>query len=94
MKLITANRLTDGRVIYWTVARGWSPRIADAALLEDAHAEEELSLALKEETTEVVAPYLIEANGHEPAGRERLKESIRWQGPTVGPSKGHGAEAG
>lgn len=94
MKIITANRLTDGRVIYWTVAHGWTPHIEDAAVLDDAHAETELALALKDETTEVVAPYLIEAEGHVPAGRERLKESIRLKGPTVGPSKGHGAGAG
>jgi hypothetical protein len=87
MKMITANRLTDGRVLYWTAAQGWTPNIGDAAQLDDVNAESELALALKDEATEVAGPYLIEAADGRPAGRERLKETIRLEGPTTGSSK-------
>ena len=94
MKLITANRLTDGHVIYWTSAHSWSPRIEDSAQLDDSNAESELALALKDETTEIVAPYLIEADAGRPSGRDRLKEIIRLNGPTTGSSKVNAAKAG
>lgn len=93
MKIVTANRLTDGRVLYWSVARGWTPHIEDAMQIDDANAESELALAATDEATQIAGPYLIEAEGGRPSGRERLKESIRLDGPTVGPSKGHGASA-
>src|SRR5690606_6184226 len=67
MKMITANRLTDGRVLYWTAAQGWTPNIDDAAQVDDANADSELALALKDEATEVAGPYLIEAADGRPA---------------------------
>ena len=33
-----------------------------------------------------VNPYLVEVTGHTPSGRDRLKETIRSAGPTVGNS--------
>ncbi len=94
MKAVTANRLTNGRVVYWTAGQGWSEQIADALALEDSEAEAALALALKTESTEVAGPYLIAFENGQPAGRERLKETIRLTGPTAGSTKVRATNAG
>ncbi len=94
MKMISSNKLTDGRVIFWTGA-GWSADMKDGKVLEDDAADAELEAALKDEATEVVGPYLIAVDGHDPAGRERLRETIRLTGPTTGSTKYvHGIKPG
>ena len=35
MKTVTANRLTDGRVVYRTAAGGWSEDLVEAIRLDD-----------------------------------------------------------
>ena len=86
MKLLTANRLTDGAVVWLTASGDWSASVSAAARL---HPEEALA-ALERAQGEVrrlVGPYLIEvdaAGDVEP--RERLRETIRGGGPTVGHS--------
>ena len=72
MKLLTANRLNDGRVIYLGEADAVVESI-DAARPLDAEAAE-TALALAQSSTAVfVNPYLIEVEGRAPAGRDRLK---------------------
>ena len=47
MKAITANRLTDGEVVFWNEGR-WVERFADAQIFQpddDAHAEAAASLS-------------------------------------------------
>jgi hypothetical protein len=39
MRALTANRLTDGEVVFWT-SSGWSERFIDAALFDDNAAAE------------------------------------------------------
>ena len=88
MKLLTANRLNDGRVIYLGEADAVVESI-DAARPLDAEAAE-TALALAQSSTAVfVNPYLIEVEGRAPTGRDRLKERIRSAGPTVGHSLDH-----
>lgn len=82
---ITANRLTDGAVVYLTDDGEWSERIADS---RTATTKEEASALLAEAERAVarqivVTPYLFAlADGD---GRPvRLRERIRAGGPTAG----------
>ncbi|WKL58111.1 DUF2849 domain-containing protein [Asticcacaulis sp. ZE23SCel15] len=83
MKLLTANRLTDGLVL-WYADGQWVEDAALATHLEDAAGE-----ALKAEwvarETEVVAPYLIPVTDDgTPVQRELVREFVRANGPTIG----------
>ncbi|SDM13949.1 DUF2849 domain-containing protein [Maricaulis salignorans] len=83
MKAITANRLTDGRVIYRTAQGQWSTRFQDAQPLDDYAAETVLAQAGRESGI-AVGPYLIELGEHAPAGQKWRREGIRIDGPTSG----------
>ena len=93
-KIVTANRLDDGLVVYLNGA-GWSERIDDAQVAGDDAAAERL-LARAEgpgQAVRVVDPYLIEvtrAGGVPQPVRHR--EAIRARGPTVRPDLGKQAE--
>lgn len=85
MKLLTANRLSDGRVIYLGADDATVEAIDDAHILDADTAD--IALALAQSRAAVfVNPYLIEVEGRAPSGRDRLKESIRSVGPSVGHS--------
>ncbi len=85
MKIVTANRLSDGRVIYAGVDNQPVDRIDQASVLDDPAAE--IVLAEVAGRPEVfVNPYLVEVQDRTPSGRDRLKERIRSAGPTVGHS--------
>ncbi|MDD8022980.1 MAG: DUF2849 domain-containing protein [Paracoccaceae bacterium] len=82
-KVVTANDLRAGDVIYLTAAGAWSRAHAEAELLEDeAIAELRLLLALGQ-GDRVVGPYLAEArpgpNGPEPV---HFREAFRTRGPS------------
>jgi len=85
MKLLTANRLTDGLTL-WFTTKGWSEDAALAEYLDDAAADS-LLLEWKLRETDVVAPYLIPltADGA-PVQREHVREFVRANGPTIGPT--------
>ena len=85
MKIVTANRLSDGRVIYLGDDGQPVEQIDQAALLDDAGAEQALAAAQGQPHI-FVGPYVFETQGHVPSGRDRLKERIRSAGPTVGNS--------
>ena len=83
MKLLTANRLTDGLTIWFSEA-GWVEDAAHAARLSDEQAEVALAEWQKRET-EVVAPYLIPlTDAGSPVQREHVREFVRANGPTIG----------
>ena len=85
MKIVTANRLSDGRVIYVGVDNQPVERIDQAPILDDATAE--IVIAEVAGRPEIfVNPYAVEVQDHAPSGRDRLKERIRSAGPTVGHS--------
>lgn len=92
MKIVTANRLTDGAVIYVGVEGELVDRIALAARFDDAAAEAALG-RIRALPTVIAAAYLIDADAAGPAGRERLRETIRMSGPSVRPDLGKQAEA-
>lgn len=89
MKVLTANRLTDGKVVYRTADGVWSVDPAQAEHLNEDAEEAALSAASRDSLT-VVGPYLIEieaGEGFTPAGRKHVRETIRLSGPTTGSTK-------
>ena len=94
MKALTANRLSDGEVVFWNEGR-WVERFADAQLW----AEDEPALAAeaiaKAQITVVVDAYLIDVI--ESAGLWAplsFRERIRALGPSNHPQHGKQARGG
>lgn len=86
MRIVTANRLSDGRVLYLGRDGRAVSELNEAAVFDEAE-EAEARLAIAAGQTRVfVNPYLVEVDGRAFSGRDRLKESIRAAGPTVGHS--------
>jgi hypothetical protein len=88
-KLLTANRLSDGAVVWLTAQLGWSHRFEEAFGLEPDAAEAQLALA-QAQPWRFVGPYLVGVDAAGVDRRERLRESIRARGP----SAGHSLDAG
>jgi len=83
MKAVTANRLNDGVVVYLDQDDQWVEQLADAHLMDDVAAGAALARA-EERETEIVGPYLIEAEpGGRAVGQKYRRETIRAIGPTV-----------
>ncbi len=86
LEILTANRLSDGDVVYRTAAGDWVDTIDAAELLDDT---EQLTGAVAAAQADVkaskvldVAPIAVEAaEGH--IVPKRLRERIRAFGPTV-----------
>lgn len=95
MKIVTANRLDDGIVVFLGRSLRWADQIGDVAPFEDDDAvERALALAARAvENREIVEPYAIDVSC-EPDGLMpvRLREVIRAKGPTVRLDLGKQAE--
>ena len=91
MKALTANRLTDGEVVFWRKGQ-WVERFADAQFFAaDDPAGEAAEAHAKTQPTLVVEPYLIDLA--ESAGLWAplsYRERIRALGPT---NLNHGKQA-
>jgi hypothetical protein len=85
VKVLTANRLADGAVVYLGEDGRWTHKLQAALRLGPEDAETALAQAQAKPGL-FVGPYLIEANEGGAVGRERLRETIRAGGPTVGHS--------
>ena len=85
MKIVTANRLSDGRVIYAGVDNQPVEHIDQASVLDDTAAEVVLADVAGRPDV-FVNPYLFEVQDRTPSGRDCLKERIRSAGPTIGHS--------
>ncbi|WP_417485818.1 DUF2849 domain-containing protein [Maricaulis sp.] len=83
MKTVTANRLTDGRVIYRTATGQWTTELAEAARLDEDQADATLEIAA-DESHIAVGAYLIELEEDRPGGQKWRREGIRLTGPTTG----------
>lgn len=87
LKVVTANDLFTGAVIYHT-GEAWTEHLATAKIVEGDAALELLELASADEARSV-GPYLMdvaEQGGRAaPAGRAKLRETIRREGPTIHP---------
>ncbi|MTJ05322.1 MAG: DUF2849 domain-containing protein [Sediminimonas qiaohouensis] len=82
-KVVTANALVEGDVIYLTADDRWTRALHEAELIEDeAHAQVRL-LDAERQTGEVVGAYLADVragpNGPEPV---HFREAFRARGPS------------
>lgn len=82
-KIVTANDLLEGDVIYLTEDDRWSRHLHEAELIEDeAHADVRLIFA-SQQAAQVVGAYLADAkagpNGPEPV---HFREAFRAKGPS------------
>lgn len=89
-RIVTANRLRDGLVVFLSADGAWSERIGDAAGAANEAGAQELMAIAEQSAAEcrVVEPYLVEveiaADRRRPVPRPvRHRESIRVSGPTV-----------
>lgn len=92
-RVITANRLRDGAVVFLAADATWSTRTADAIVARTPEAEAEL---LAQAAAAVRACAVIDANAIDvdaaaPERPLRLRETIRRFGPTVRPDLGRPA---
>jgi hypothetical protein len=88
---ITANRLSDGEVVFLTRSGQWSPSVDEAALALEPDATKALEARGREaEAANIVTgAYLFDAERRD--GRVRalhIRERIRTLGPTVRPDLG------
>ena len=82
-KVITANALIEGDVVYLTTNDLWTRHHCEAELIEDeAHAQIRL-LDAERRSDEVVGPYLADAE-HTPDGPipVHFREALRTTGPS------------
>ena len=82
-KIVTANALLEGDVVYLTADDRWTRHLGEAELIEDeAHAQIRL-LDAEMRGDEIVGPYLADAapseTGPEPA---HFREAFRATGPS------------
>lgn len=94
MKALTANRLSDGEVVFWK-AGAWVERLAEADLFDDDAPATEAEALAKGQPTIVIDPYVIELV--ESAGfwaPVSYRERIRALGPTNHEHHGKQAEGG
>ena len=82
-KVVTANRLREGDVVYLTAADQWTPHHHEAELIEDeAHAQMRLLHANAQKLL-IVGAYLADARqgakGPEPT---HFREAFRTRGPS------------
>jgi hypothetical protein len=91
-QMITANRLLDGAVVYFTAGKGWSEAFAEGAVWNDKESAESALTESKESVKEriVVEPYLFdvavtEAGPKPTSARERIRADRK---PTFEPDQG------
>ena len=93
---VTANRLTDGVVVYLTAADGWSESLQQAEVAEGKEAAEALlarGQVFFEPKNHVIDVYLFEIERTESGIRAAsVRETIRQAGPTVRRDLGKQAE--
>ncbi|WP_323783346.1 DUF2849 domain-containing protein [Thalassovita sp.] len=82
-KVITANALLEGEVVYFTENDDWSPMLCNAEVIEDeAHAQLRL-LEAERQQARIVGAYLADVNngadGPEPS---HFRENFRRSGPS------------
>ena len=94
--VVTANRTTDGAVVFWTADGAWSSELAGAAVASTAREAGALLAAASADDLNAVGPYVAPIDlsaGGEP-GPGNLRERIRLAGPTFGLPGGARARKG
>ena len=85
MKILTANRLTDGEAVWYTASGRWSESMADAEIASDKPAEDRLEEAGK---AGLAGNLVVDVNVIDVRLQDgvvtpvRLRERIRAAGPT------------
>ena len=83
--VVTANRTWDGAVIWRTAAKGWSPDLAQAAIVRSSdEARALLAESVADDVGAVgayIAPVEVKDGAVQPGN---LREHIRSQGVTIG----------
>jgi hypothetical protein len=88
-KIVSANDLFDGDVVYLTSNGNWTRQIAKAAVAQEPDAAETL-LARADQPAKVVGPYLLDVTlGSEGTQPEHFRERLRETGPTLSPEFSH-----
>jgi hypothetical protein len=84
LQVASANRLTDGVVVFLDDAGQWTPRLDLAALARDKRAAEILLERARAEVSTVVDPFLVAVSEDEDGRIEplSLREKIRVSGLT------------
>ena len=85
-EVITANRLTDGVVVFQTIDDSWTEDFVRAAVLSDPQATAQALTRAKHDEANIIVvdPYAIvveDRNGH--LAPKALREAIRATGPTI-----------
>lgn len=94
MKALTANRLSDGEVVFWKAGH-WVERFAEAELFDDADRAEEAEGQAKSAHTVVVDAYLIDVIESEGLWAPlSFRERIRALGPSNHTQHGKQAAGG
>ena len=82
--IVTAQRLSDGRVVYLRQDRSWTQRDVEAWITDDAAAIDALVAWAKTQTEVVVDPYRIEVAYEGGVVRHTTaRERIRAEGPAA-----------
>jgi hypothetical protein len=82
--VVTANRLTDGAVVYRTAHGSWTTELTGAAVVNSAPAARELLRGAVADDVGAVGPYVAPVDlvdGR--VGPGNLRERIRLSGPTI-----------
>ncbi len=84
LQVASANRLTDGVVVFLDDAGQWTPRLDRAALARDERSAEILLERAKAEAASVVDPFLVAVTEGDDGSIEplSLREKIRASGLT------------
>lgn len=88
--VLSANRLDDGTVVYFTDEGQWSDQVEDAKVVSDQELGDVLCIGRRaEEQNIVVGCYEVEIHSDTRLLPVRLRERIRSHGPTVGDPPRH-----
>lgn len=83
-QLITANDLLEGDAIYFTKDNEWSREYGDSVVAQDANEAEEILSRANAQESQVVGPYLIDADIDEDGSPTptHFREVFRTRGPS------------
>lgn len=84
-QIVSANRLRDGAVVFWTRDDQWSTDLSAAApfLAQSPEISAALATATRQ-TTEVVGVYTVDVSATDSGLRpQTTRERIRVSGPTI-----------
>lgn len=83
-KIITANDLLSGEVVYLTKSGQWSPNHSDAILIDDKSTGNERLAEIQNLDMSVVGPYLADAarSGDDASSPIHFREVFRTKGPS------------